>query len=491
MRLGYDKRLPLTLGAILVAGFLTVNLYSLSVSSGAVRDMLVQNTLPLTSNNIYSDIQASLLRPIYVSSLMAHDTFLIDWMAQGEQDTDKVIRYLQAIQERYDVFSAFVVSALTLKYYHYDGVLKTLAPGSTKDQWFFSMASHPAAYRVDIDTNEAASNRLTIFINHKILDTEGRFIGVTGVGLDVANMSQLIADYKERYDRDIYFVDRRGVIQSHADERLIGTTDIHGREGIRAVADEILGGDQGSLIYADDHGTVFLRYRFIPELDWYLIVEQAERAAVASLRAAFYRNLAVGAVVTLVVLVISTYTVRRFQARLQRMATIDSLSGLYNRQTFEALFATVSANAKRYQRPLALLLFDIDRFKHINDQHGHLAGDRVIEQVAQIANTNRRASDLLARWGGDEFVMLLTDCPVDEARRLGDDLRSEVSRSITVPGCNRQVTLSVGITPYHDDDTLEELLSRADEQLYRAKAEGRDRVVAAPGTAPSRRPNAG
>jgi diguanylate cyclase (GGDEF)-like protein len=60
-----------------------------------------------------------------------------------------------------------------------------------------------------------------------------------------------------------------------------------------------------------------------------------------------------------------------------------------------------------------------------------------------------------------------------------------------VPGCNRLVTLSVGITPYHDDDTLEELLSRADEQLYRAKAEGRDRVVAAPGTAPSRRPNAG
>jgi diguanylate cyclase (GGDEF)-like protein len=439
--------------------------------------MLVQNTLPLTSNNIYSEIQASLLRPIYVSSLMAHDTFLIDWMAQGEQETDKVTRYLQAIQQKYDVFSAFVVSALTLRYYHHDGVLKRLSRRSEKDQWFFTMASHPTPYRVDIDTNEADGNRLTLFINHKILDADGRFIGVTGVGLDVANMSQLIADYKARYDRDIYFVDRRGIIQSHADERLIGTADIHQRAGIGEIANQILAGEQGSLVYDGADGPVFLRYRFIPELDWYLLVEQGEWAAVASLRTALYHNLAVGAVVTLVVLLISTYTLRRFQAHLERMATIDGLSGLYNRDTFEALFARASASARRYGQPLSLILFDIDLFKHINDQHGHLAGDRVIEQVAQIVQRGRRANDLLARWGGDEFVLLLADCDLAAARRLAETLRQEVSATIAVPDCDRPVTLSLGIAIYHDGDTLDELLGRADEQLYRAKAEGRNRVA--------------
>ncbi|MBK1705972.1 sensor domain-containing diguanylate cyclase [Halochromatium glycolicum] len=477
MRLGHDKRLPLTLGVILVVGFLSVNLYSFTVSSNAVREMLVQNTLPLTSNNIYSEIQASLLRPIYVSSLMAHDTFLIDWMAQGERDTDQVIRYLQAIQQKYEVFSAFVVSALTLRYYHHDGVLKTLSEDSKKDQWFFTMVPHPNAYRVDIDTNEADDNQLTIFINHKIIDTDGRFIGVTGVGLDVANMSQLIADYKARYDRDIYFVDRRGIIQSHADERLIGTADIHERAGISAIADQILSGEQGSLVYSGDRGPVFLRYRFIPELDWYLLVEQGERAAVARLRTAFYHNLAAGAVVTLIVLLISTYTVRRFHERLARMATIDRLSGLYNREAFEALFARASASARRYGQPLSLILFDIDLFKHINDQHGHLAGDRVIEQVAQLVQRGRRANDLLARWGGDEFVLLLADCDLAAAHRLADGLRQAVSDAIVVPECNRPLTLSLGIAAYHQNDTLDELLGRADEQLYRAKAAGRNRVA--------------
>ena len=157
--LSSGNRLILTLGAILISGFLAVNLYSLRVSSDALRELLVRNTLPLTSNNIYSDIQESLLRPIYIASLMAHDTFLIDWMTSGEDDPEQVKRYLQAIQERYDVFSAFVISDLSHRYYHFDGILKTVSPASKKDQWFFSMRSHPNPYRVDIDTNEAAKDR--------------------------------------------------------------------------------------------------------------------------------------------------------------------------------------------------------------------------------------------------------------------------------------------------------------------------------------------
>jgi len=477
MRLVHNHRLTLVLGALLVIGFLTVNVYSFQVSSRAVRDMLVQNTLPLTSNNIYSEIQASLLRPIYISSLMAHDTFLIDWMSNGEQDPAQVTRYLQAIQRKYDVFSTFVVSDLTRLYYHFDGVLKTVSPASAKDQWFFSMRSYPAAYRVDIDNNEAADDRLTIFINHKILDPEGRFIGVTGVGLDVSTTSRLIAEYKTRFDRDIFFVDGRGVVQSHADANLIGQRDIHEQDGIGAVADEILTGEQGSLVYESGDGPVFLRYRFIPELNWYLIVEQGEREALAALRAAFHRNLVVSAAVTLLVLVISAYTLRHFHGRLERMASIDKLSGLYNRGTFDALFARASANARRYRQPLSLILFDIDLFKHINDHHGHLAGDRVIEQVAQLVKRGRRASDLVARWGGDEFVLLLADCDLADARRVAEALRRDVRESVAVPGCRRPLTISLGIAPYQQGDTMEALLGRADKQLYRAKAEGRDRIA--------------
>lgn len=480
IKISSGNRLILTLGTILVAGFLAVNLYSLRVSSDALRELLVRNMLPLTSNNIYSDIQESLLRPIYIASLMAHDTFLIDWMTSGERDPEEVKRYLQAIQKKYDVFSAFVVSDLSQRYYHFDGILKTVSPTSKKDQWFFSMRSHPNPYRIDIDTNEAAKHRLTIFINHKIQDHNGNYLGITGLGLEVATMSSLIADYKERYDRDIFFVNRLGIVQSHVRKTLIGTVNISEREGISTVADQILSGDQGSLRYTGADGPIFVRYRYIPELDWVLIVKQPERTALASLRTAFYRNLAVSAGITLIVLLVSAFSVRRFQTRLERMATTDKLSGLHNRQSFETLYQQATAHAERHQRPLSLLMFDIDRFKHINDQHGHLAGDAVIEQIASLAKARRRGTDVVARWGGDEFVMLLSDCAIADAQRLAEGLCRDARKSVDVPGCNRAVTLSIGVVAYHQGDTLDELLARADLLLYQAKAAGRDQVVVDP-----------
>jgi len=469
-----DNRLIIVLAVILVLGFLGINLHNFRASSEAVREMLVQNTLPLTSDNIYSEIQASLLRPIYVSSLMAHDTFLVDWITGGEQDVDKVTRYLRKIQQEYEVFSTFVVSAATRRYYHFDRVLKEVSADTPKDQWFFTMREHPQGYRVDIDTNEAANDRLTIFINHKIHDDAGRFLGVTGLGLDVATTSRLIEDYKTRYDRDIYFVDRSGLIKSHADEGLIDRVNIRTQPGIDSVAETLLGSDQGSLVYDGANGRIFLQYRYIPELDWMLLVEQPERAALAPLRLTLQRNLAASAVITLLVVLISAYAVRHFHARLERMATIDKLTGLYNRQTFEIQFATAIASAKRSKQPLSLILFDIDLFKRINDTLGHLVGDAALKQIASVITEDRRDSDLIARWGGDEFVILLPGCSTDHAHQIAEHLSRRVSKSVAVPERDWRISISVGIASYRDGDELDKMFARADDQLFQAKAERRD-----------------
>ncbi|WP_172637477.1 sensor domain-containing diguanylate cyclase [Thioflavicoccus mobilis] len=470
-------RLILMLGIILLAGFLAVTLSSYQVSKEAVQRALVEHELPLTSDNIYSEIQASLLRPIYVSSLMAHDTFLVDWMLDGERDPQKVTRYLREIQRKYDVFSTFVVSALTRRYYHFNGILKEVSPDAQKDRWFFTMEHHPQGYRVDIDTNEASANRLTIFVNHKIQDGDGRFVGVTGLGLDVATVSQLIEHYKTRYDRDIYFVDHQGIIESHSDDRLIGKLDIHDQPGIAAVADEILAGDQGTLTYQGETGRIFIRYRYIPELSWHLIVEESEQAAIRALRHALYVDLGIGGGITLLVLAISGFTVHRFQSRLERLASIDPLSGLFNRQFFEALFANALSTARRLDHELSLLLFDIDLFKQINDTHGHPAGDRVIEQIARIVESGRRETDIAARWGGDEFVVLLVDCDESDARRIAEGLRHRVEQEVRVPDTDRPVTISTGVAAYRRGENLKDLTARIDTRLYAAKAAGRNRVA--------------
>ena len=295
-------KLVALLALILLVGFFAINATNYYSSKEAVRDALIHNELPLTSNNIYSEIQASLLRPIYISSLMANDTFLKDWMLGGEKNISEVTKYLREIKAKYDVFSTFVVSDISRNYYYYGGILKKVSPSSKKDSWFFSMQHYPGPYRVDVDTNEAAKNTLTIFINHKLFDYRGRFMGVAGLGLNAVRVSELIQKYRETYHRDIFFVDRAGVIKSHGNQQIIDKVNIHDQPGISMVADQILNGTSGYLEYPLGADHILMTYRYIPELNWYLIVEQPESEALGQIRKTFYVNMVAGLLITLVVL---------------------------------------------------------------------------------------------------------------------------------------------------------------------------------------------
>lgn len=472
------NRLVAAIGAILVLGFITVNLANYYVSSSSVRDALINNELPLTSDNIYSEIQSSLLRPIYVSSLMANDTFLKDWMLDGEQDERKITKYLGEIRDRYQISSSFLVSDMTHRYYHFRGVLKSVSPTTSKDGWFFSMRDHPANYRVDVDANEAERNKLTIFINHKVFDYDGRFIGVTGLGLDAINISELIRRYKQEYKRDIYFVDHSGLIKSHGDDHLIDKANIHEQGGISAVADELLGQERGFLKYALNGDTILLSYRFIPELDWYLIVEQPESAALRPIRRALWVNIGISVLITALVLLISAYAANRYQRRLEVMARTDKLTGLVNRQHFDLLFENAMRNTERRREPMSLIVFDIDYFKPVNDRFGHLEGDRLLLAVADTARASVREADIISRWGGDEFIILLINCDEANAVQTAESLRNRVNESVRLPESSETVTISAGVAQYRHGESYEGLLDRADRRLYAAKKNGRNCTVA-------------
>ncbi len=466
------------IAAILISGFLAVNLANYYVSASSVRSALLDNELPLTSNNIYSEIQASLLRPIYISSLMANDTFLKDWMVEGEQDVSKITRYLGEIRSRYDVASTFLVSANSGLYYHYEGVLKSMSPHVPKDSWFFSMKEHRGNYRVDVDSNEAKQNILTIFVNHKLHDYQGQFIGVTGIGLEVGSVAEMIDRYMQEYKRTIYFVDREGQIKSHHDRSLIDRLNILKMPGIETVAGELLAGSDDIVMYPRGDDNVMLSYRFIPELDWFLLVEQTENEALQPLRHALYLNMAISAVVTLLVVLVSGLAVNKYHSRLESMARIDKLTGLYNRQYFDALFEHAMGGLGRQISRLTLVLLDVDNLKRINDEKSHLAGDEYLKGVAMLARDNLRKNDVIARWGGDEFAILLQECDAQTAAGLMEKIRERVEASLQTLGAGLPVSISVGVAEYEAGDSCNAMLARADRRLYRAKSEGRNRVVA-------------
>jgi diguanylate cyclase (GGDEF)-like protein len=164
----------------------------------------------------------------------------------------------------------------------------------------------------------------------------------------------------------------------------------------------------------------------------------------------------------------------RMQEELQRLATTDALTGLRNRRAFDAFAAHEINRAERTGDALSIILFDIDYFKQINDNFGHHIGDEVLIGLAQLIGGRLRASEILARWGGEEFIMLLPQTDIENAVHLAGVLR-RLMEANEFPQVGK-VTASFGVTQFSRGDSMDSMLQRADTALYRAKENGRNRV---------------
>jgi diguanylate cyclase (GGDEF)-like protein len=165
-------------------------------------------------------------------------------------------------------------------------------------------------------------------------------------------------------------------------------------------------------------------------------------------------------------------------ARIHKLATRDDLTGLINRRHMEELADMEQRRAMRSGSLPCLCLLDIDHFKRVNDQHGHAAGDEVLRVFARHAAASMRETDMLARWGGEEFLVLLPDTRPDEARMGFERLRRLLARDEAWGAhAHMRVSFSAGLTTWRAGEPLRDALARADHALYQAKASGRDRLV--------------
>lgn len=171
---------------------------------------------------------------------------------------------------------------------------------------------------------------------------------------------------------------------------------------------------------------------------------------------------------------------QRASVRAEHLAAHDPLTGLYNRRAFFELAAPVWSTSKRSARPLSMILLDLDHFKRINDAHGHATGDLTLKQSAQLLSNSCRAGDLLARWGGEEFVLLLPEADLGQACAYAERLRQQFEASpVSGAPVLLGVTASFGVAQLDTHATLEELIKDADVALYKAKHAGRNQVCAA------------
>ncbi|MDZ4255642.1 MAG: sensor domain-containing diguanylate cyclase [Sulfuritalea sp.] len=474
----FDRRgLLLLLSLLLTTGFFATTLLGYQVSKRAIRDAIIGQDLPLTSSNIYSEIQKDLVRPVLISSTMASDTFLRDWVLRGEVGVGEMARYLSEVKQRYGAFSSFFVSDKSAIYYTGEGLLKRVAPGEPRDAWYYRVRDMKEAYEINVDPDLANRDALTIFINYRVFDFDGNYIGATGIGLTVDAVRRLIAEYQQRFQRTIYFVDAAGRVVVFGNQ-LDRAADLRAAEGLGPLVERILHEKSGSYQYQAGGDNHILNVNYLPELKWYLFVEQNEEVALAGIRRTLYVNLAISLAVTLVVVLLTHLALSRYQRRIEEMASTDKLTGLLNRHAFIILVDKLMAAYRRAPQPISMLLVDVDHFKQVNDRHGHLAGDEVLAGVAGILRQGLRESDIAVRWGGEEFLLVLQGCNLAEATRIAENLRQAVAQA-RLTGQEEGISVSIGVSEFDGVETTDQAVNRADGALYQAKHGGRNRVCVA------------
>ncbi|WP_033070046.1 sensor domain-containing diguanylate cyclase [Thalassospira australica] len=466
----------IVLCVLLAVGFLTTSFVSFYVARDSLEEQISESTLPLTSDNIYSEIQRDLLRPIFISSLMAHDTFFRDWVLSGEQNGEQITKYLAEIQSRYDTITSYFISEKTRNYYHQTGVIKQIDENDPADEWYFRARDGKQPYEINIDHDTVDRSRMSIFVNYQVRDYNGNVIGITGVGLSVNAVTNLIETYQARYGRTIYFIDKEG----HVTLRGSGFGDaqtLQDRPGMRQQATKILTSPGTSISYEDGGHTYFVNSRLVSEFDWLLIVEQSDYSSDVRLQNTLFINIAISLLITVIVGLIAFLTVRNYQTRLEELASRDKLTGTFNRQVFDMLFDQSVQKATRHKTPLSIMCFDLDGFKDINDNYGHPGGDATLREVLTLIRQHIEETDVICRWGGDEFVILFPNKERKNALSKARDLADQVREAPVRFGRDHiPITISAGVTQYREGEDLDTLMARVDNALYTAKASGRDRI---------------
>ncbi|MCI5138225.1 MAG: diguanylate cyclase [Candidatus Electrothrix sp. AR1] len=168
--------------------------------------------------------------------------------------------------------------------------------------------------------------------------------------------------------------------------------------------------------------------------------------------------------------------IKKVNQELNLLSATDSLTGLLNRRAIKALITKEMHRKKLFKQPVSFLLLDLDRFKQVNDQHGHATGDKVLVEIAKTAKALIRNTDNIARWGGEEFAILAANTDISHALVLAEKIRKAV---MAVPFQGVQnITVSIGVAEYHPEENFQQWYERTDCALYRAKRKGRNQVVA-------------
>jgi diguanylate cyclase (GGDEF)-like protein len=440
----------------------------------------LENILSLAGTDVSRYIENSMTIPLTVSKTMANDEFLKGWLLEEPKNIsnpsylEELYTYLKAYQEKFNYTIAFCVSAQTGNYYYHGGLNKTVSKNDEHDVWYYNFIGSGQEYDLQVDTDEANNNDVTVFVNVRVEDDDGRLLGVIGVGLQVEVLEELIRSYEKEYDLMVYIINDRGSKNSFDGNTdiFVSYTELLERTGIKGNIEIDKSSEPKIEWFTVGDERICLITKYDDNLGWYLILEK-DTDSIASVFQKRVMNSMVLMVINLVVCTLVTTTVFNiYNKRIISIENTDELTGLPNRKMVNNQYQVFIR--KHQGRTKTVFMLDIDNFKKINDIHGHLFGNAVLAMVGKGLQDVIKDRGIVARWGGDEFFGIMT---VDskEAKQILSGFMDSVHDNKNDVHC--PITVSIGMVEFTESLSLEQTTKKADEALYRSKKDGRNRIT--------------
>ena len=456
---------------------ITVVVLSVALSGGIAlsksvetQSLLEQQSLTSAFNLVVEEI----LKPLYVAETIARASPLKLRMGEDTIDEPRILAKLASISKEFDM-DFFVASETSRKQYNSNGTTQLLIEGQV--EWYFRDKNLPQKIV------GALGNRddIRIYYDIKIFDQQNEFLGFVGTSRRLTSFLAGFDNFKQQFGYDFVFVDHNDhvVLSSDASlnadgKRILSLQSLPWYQAWLS-SPEAMQSQENVLIDFDGNDLLIAKAN-LDVLNWklFLVNPLASRQNEVNIQF-LLQTIKILFVFTLALLVGRTAVVY-LQGEFAKKHQTDPLTELPNRASFDWHFRL----ANRGNSGKSIIMVDIDHFKAINDEYGHPLGDKVLCEVAKLLESQLRKGDVLARWGGEEFIILLPRAKLSVACEVAERARSTLANyGFATKDGRINVTASFGVAEGGANEGQESLIARADEALYRAKNEGRNKFRAA------------
>jgi diguanylate cyclase (GGDEF)-like protein len=428
---------------------------------------------------LFSLVTSEILRPLNVANFMANNHFIIDYANQDNIEKEYIAEYLKGISKSYNML-AFI--ALKKHKLMLDSDAKESLLNSTEPEWYHRLKDLPGEQFSDIGNSEDPH----LYFDNKIRNKDGEFIGFTGVAIDLNYFASKFKEYSDRFGFELYFVDNNNIITLSSNS--IMKSESHHRESLMTrlsdlpwhqsllknnAADKNLSTE---VMYTTAEGLLISQMP-IQELNWRMFIVSPPAVEQNGYWQIFISRFVLFFFIVITLYLLLLNSINYFKARLIKHSETDYLTQLPNRSHIHSRFDSIA----KHNKDLCVVLADIDNFKSINDTYGHLVGDDVLRIVAEQLSHSLRKVDVIGRWGGEEFIMLLPETSAEQALIIVERIRENIaaiSFPITTTSGTFSTTISFGICQLPlNNNAINDYIAAADQALYKAKSNGKNQSV--------------